>query len=437
LNGPALKMLDSTPYDDLPYRSYPIEWSAPERLALASMLHGGPRMPLSNYRVLELGCGDGANLLALAYYRREAKFVGLDGASSQTAVAERRRSELRLSNVEFIAADFIDAADRLSGQFDYILAHGVFSWVNPLCREALWSLFAQRLKPGGLIYLNYNTFPGWKVRGMVRDYLLSVTAGSFGLSAKARAAQEAAHRVLESLIPGAHAYRQLIENEFRIVCEGNLTYVAHEYLAADNHAFWRSEFLASARSHGLEHVADADFAYASGRTPDGLPKHLQRARLVGDSVEDAMDLLCYRQLHSPILTQASLRRQPIRAEEIEHLTMASCLVRRTDSVGPCPVFVHPSGYEVAAKEAVIESALAALKPLWPRGLRIGSLFPDVSHVAEDLTLLHRNGLIELRCLELDEEAVDAAPLHRVEVAAGAYRTSLYHTVELVAQDVVH
>ena len=72
----------ANPYDELPYKSFSIEWSAPERLALASLLHGGPRPPLEKYRVLELGCGNGANLLALAYYRRHAAFVGVDAALS-------------------------------------------------------------------------------------------------------------------------------------------------------------------------------------------------------------------------------------------------------------------------------------------------------------------------------------------------------------------
>ena len=65
------------PYDELPYQSFPIEWTAPERLALASLLHGGPRPLLDGYRVLELGCGSGANLLALAYYRQHVTFLGV------------------------------------------------------------------------------------------------------------------------------------------------------------------------------------------------------------------------------------------------------------------------------------------------------------------------------------------------------------------------
>ena len=91
----------ANPYDELPYKSLPIEWTAPERLAVASLLHGGPRAPVETYRVLDLGCGNGANVIRLAYYRRQAAFVGVDGAASQIELANVWKSALDLSNIEF------------------------------------------------------------------------------------------------------------------------------------------------------------------------------------------------------------------------------------------------------------------------------------------------------------------------------------------------
>src|SRR5262245_31152579 len=180
----------STPYDELPYRSFPIEWTAPERLALASLLHGGPRQRLDEYRVLELGCGDGTNLIPMAYYRRRATFVGVDSAQTRIAVANEKRSSLGLTNITFLAADFGSAPKSLSGDFDYIIAHGVFSWVSPETRIELLDLCAERLRPGGLLYLNYNDRPGWNVRGLVREFLVLQTAKLNGLGdsdARARA----------------------------------------------------------------------------------------------------------------------------------------------------------------------------------------------------------------------------------------------------------
>jgi len=427
-------MITINPYDELPYRSLPIEWTAPERLAVASLLHGGPRPPLDTYRVLELGCGDGANLLPLAYYRRQGSFVGVDGAYSQIEIADSRKAALGLSNIEFIHSDFLTAANQLSGQFDYIITHGVFSWVPQDVRDALLELCAKRLSRGGLLYLNYNTRPGWNIRGMVREFLLAQTAGPASLQDRAHEAQDVAAKVVASLTVGEHPYSQLLSNEFRFVCENHVSYVAHEFLATDNHAYWRSEFLELTRRFGLEYVADADFNYSSGKIPEDLGSRLSMEGIVGRGLEDTVDLLCYRQLHTPILTRGSWPRQPPTIEEFSNLYIASCLTPCTSSDIEHQMFQHPSGYQVEAKEEVIRTALQALHPLWPRGVRIGEVFPNIAQVMDDLKLLHRNGLIELRCIEPGVYGACSDRLNKLEAHWGEYVTTPYHTREAVPSE---
>lgn len=424
-------MTTINPYDELPYKSFPIEWTAPERLVVASLLHGGPRAPLDTYRVLELGCGDGANLLPLAFYRRQGNFVGIDGARSQIEIAEARKSELKLGNIDFIHADFLTAAKQISGHFDYIIAHGIFSWVSHDVRDVLLDLFAKRLRHGGLLYLNYNTRPGWNVRGMVREFLLAQTAGTASLLARAQAAQDVAAKVVASLTVGEHPYSQLLSNEFTFVCENHVSYVAHEFLATDNHAYWRSEFLGLARRYGLEHVADADFNYPSGKIPEDLGPRLMTDGIVGCGLDDTVDLLCYRQLHSPILTQEPFVQHKPDIKEFENLFIASCLTPYASSDTEHRIFQHPSGYQVEAKEEVIRTALKTLQPLWPRGVRIGEIFPDVAQMLDDLKLLHRNGLIELRCIEPGESGESSDMLNRLEAHWGEYATTSYHTREAI------
>jgi SAM-dependent methyltransferase len=417
------------PYDELPYRCLPIEWTAPERLALASLLHGGPRQPLDSYRVLELGCGNGANLLPQAYYRRHATFVGVDGARSQIEIADASRTELGLSNVEFIHADFLDADDELTGQFDFIIGHGIFSWVSQDVRGALLRLCAKRLQRGGVLYLNYNANPGWKVRGMVRAFLLAQTAGVSSLRMRAQSAQDVAARIVSSLPDGEHAYTRLMADEFRFVCENDISYVAHEYLATDNHPYWRSEFMALAELHGLDYVADADFNYSSGRVPEDVAPRLVKEQIIGHTVDDTVDLLCYRQLHSPILTKGPLARRAPTPDEFARLFVAGCLTACASSSAGHPIFEHPSGYRVEAKEDEIKCAFERLRPLWPRGLRVDAVFPAVSHVMDDLQLLHRNGLIELRCVEARDPGAGMELLKTLESGQGGYFTTPYHTRE--------
>jgi SAM-dependent methyltransferase len=341
---------------------------------------------------------------------------------------------LELSNIEFIHSDFLTAAHRVSGHFDYIIAHGIFSWVPDDVRDALLELCAQHLRRGGLLYLNYNTRPGWNVRGMVREFLLAQTAGTTGLRMRAELAQDVAAKIVSSLMVGEHPYSQLIANEFQFVCENHVSYVAHEYLAANNHPYWRSEFLSLARRYGFEYVADADFCYSSGRIPEDLAPQLDKEQITGRALDDTVDLLCYRQLHSPILTQGPLVWDPPSPEEFAHLLVASCLVPCAQNGAENPIFQHPSGYQVEAKAAVMVTALERLQPLWPRGIRIGEVFPDVSKVMEDLKLLQRNGLIELRCIDTGEFRIDQTALNRLESRWDDYITSPYHTLEVVPSE---
>jgi len=416
------------PYDELPYRSLPIEWTAPERLSMAAMLHGGPRPKLDSFRALELGCANGANLLPQAFYRRCGTFVGIDAARSQIEVAESRRLLLNLSNIEFICADFITADECLEGEFDFIIGHGVFSWVPLQARDALLRLCSSRLRSGGLLYLNYNSNPGWRVRGMIREFLLAQTAGLATLARRAQAAQAVAARIVSAVQGNDHAYSMLIANEFKFICENDASYIAHEYLAPENHAYWRSEFVDLAQSHGLTFVADADFNYSTGRMPDGVAARLVEEKLTGRSVEDTVDLLCYRQLHSPILTKAPLVRSAVGPEEFGMILMASSLTPCGVTAVGHPVFRHISGYEVEAKEDAVRCALERLHPRWPRSVRIRELFSDVSGVMDDLQLLYRNGLIDLRLAEFGTD-LDMERLKTMEREMGGYFTTPFHTRE--------
>jgi len=420
-------MANLDPYDELPYRSRPIEWTAPERLALASMLHGGPRGARENYRVLELGCADGANLLPLAFHRRHSTFVGVDGALTQISIADANRSLLRLSNVEFIHADFLTAEARLEGRFDYIIAHGVFSWVPEAARDALLRLCSARLRDGGLLYLNYNSNPGWKVRGMIRDFLLAHTESITGLRRRAESAREVSTTIVASLSDNDHPYSRLIADEFRFVAGCDLSYIAHEYLAVDNRPYWRAEFIQLVERYGLEFVADADFNYPSGRVPENLGQRLTEERISGFAEADTVDFLCYRQLHSPILAKGPVERRPPNVDEFACLTVASCLAPCEQSIDGMPMFRHPSGYTVEAKNQVIKRVFDLLAKQWPDGLRIDTVFSDLDEVVPDLTLLFRNGLIDLRLPASISSDVDYESLRRFENDKRGHFTTPYHT----------
>lgn len=418
--------MNTNPYDQLPYRCQPIEWTAPERLALASFLHGGPLPGLRGCRVLELGCGDGSNLLPLAYYRPQASFVGVDGALTQIDIAESRRRQLQLRNVEFVHEDFLQAHAALDGQFDFIIAHGIFSWVPEDVRDALFELCQQRLSDNGLLYLNYNTRPGWNVRGMVRDYLLQLTDAAFPLLQRAHHAQVAAAKMAQSLASESHPFSQLLANEFQFVCDNHVSYVAHEYLAEYNRPYWRSDFLALAAGYGFHPVVDADYNYPSGRTNNTMSDVLQSQGLAGRHLTDTEDLLNYRQLHTPILCKRAVQSVQPDVSALCGLQVASCL-QSVDS-HQSHWFEHPSGYQVEVQDAALAHALTHLAPRWPCSIPVAELMQDVERHVADLLLLHNNGLLELRLPDAPSAPalLPLNPLNQLELMWGGYCTTPHH-----------
>lgn len=397
--------LARTPYDEYPYRSYPIEWSAPERLAVTSLLHGGPRLSVQHpYRVLEIGCGDGSNLAPMAAGRPHAAFVGIDNAAVPLAAARARAEASGARNVTFVQTDILAVNDVLEGEFDVILAHGVFSWVPPETRDALLALCASRLSTGGLVYLNYNARPGWNVRGLVRDYLLVATEAVADLPTRTTRARDLAAAMADRLDGGEHPYSQLMANEFRFVVSADPSHTAHEYLAPDNHCYTRREFMDLAATYELAYVADADFNYASGRLPEQLPSILAELPIDQRLHVATADLLCYRQLHSPILTHAAWITTPPETGELADLVIVSTLQPQAiDDTSAGRLFVHPSGVEVRTSTEEMTSALTSLAEAPGAARRLQDLFVDVAAVIDDVRLLHRSGLIELSLAPTDRQ----------------------------------
>ena len=178
---------------------------------------------------------------------------------------------------------------------------------------------------------------------MVRDFLLAHTAGTKDLLTRAQLAQEVAAKVASFLTAAQHPYSRLMADEFRFVCENHLSGVAHDHLADHNHAYWRSEFLALALRHDLDYVADANFCYSTGRPPENVVSFLVKAQITGRSIDETVDLLSYRQLHSPVLTRRPWTRHPPGLDEFAALRVASCLAPATCMIRRILRFNIPQG----------------------------------------------------------------------------------------------
>ena len=168
-------MSSAAEYDRFPYDSNPFPQSHPQRLAALGRLFGVDAPDVKTARVLELGCASGGNLLPLAYYMPSASFVGIDFSGRQLEQGREIAARAGLDNVELIHGDIAEL-DESHTDFDYIICHGVYSWIPDSVQHAIMRICRDRLTTNGIAYISYNVYPGWHMRSMIRDMMLYHTA---------------------------------------------------------------------------------------------------------------------------------------------------------------------------------------------------------------------------------------------------------------------
>ena len=161
-------------YDEVLYPGRPYSQTHPDRIAAVAALAGMETAPPACCRVLEVGCGDGANLIPMAYGLPGSEFVGFDLAARPVERARKVARTLGLTNLALDTLDLVDFPFA-AGLFDYIIAHGVYSWIPAAARDRLLALVASHLTPHGVAYVSYNTYPGCDVRRIVWEMLRSHT----------------------------------------------------------------------------------------------------------------------------------------------------------------------------------------------------------------------------------------------------------------------
>src|SRR5262245_19261019 len=216
-------------YDQLPYLSLPIAFTQPSHLAALAALHGSAPCPdPERAHVLELGCASGGNLLPLAARWPEARFLGVDLSARQVADGNRRIRYFHLENATLKKADLADLS--LSARsFDYVICHGVFSWVPPTVQGAILRLIGHCLGDSGVAAISYNVLPGWHLRNPVKD-ILRFYARTDG-TIQERVAHARAALAALGTYTGPGAYGALLRTEARQLAKIPSSYILGEFLA--------------------------------------------------------------------------------------------------------------------------------------------------------------------------------------------------------------
>jgi SAM-dependent methyltransferase len=295
-------------YDAVRYSNNPYAQTHPERLATVAILHGlTPPDPFAA-RVLEIGCGAGGNLMAMAAATPGIRALGVDLAAGPIAEGQAAIAEIGLGNIELRQGDLRDLADGSLGEFDYIVAHGVYSWIPEDARDALLATIRASLATHGVAYVSFNANPGGYFRRMLRDVGLwhSRTLDPSDPTARAAKAQELYKFLAEHRMTNADTYGALLEREVPPLSEAPIYRLVHDDLSDHWLPFWFAEFAEHAATHELAYLGEADLYGLRGEhLPAGVEPELWQLA-GGDRIafENYTDLLTARHFRQILFCHA-------------------------------------------------------------------------------------------------------------------------------------
>lgn len=390
-----------TPYDQVPYPCNAYAQTHPDHLAVLARLHGLNPAPPERCRVLEIGCGDGGNLLPMAYALPESTFLGIDLAATSIESGLHHARAFGLKNIDLQALDLTRLRKEDIGEWDYIIAHGVFSWVPELVRGALLKLCREVLSPHGVAFISYNAYPGCHVRHMVREMLLYHTD-----TAPTPEIKIAQGRALMQFLAQGHGsdddYGTMLKSEAERVLTFDSNHFYHDDLAELNQPFYLHQFADLAAAQGLQYLGDADY---SSMHDLRYPKEVRDVLSgLGDDVvrkEQYLDFLKCRRFRQTLLChrEAKLERNtPLeRMHEFHFSSSAKPVTADTELRDHSAVhFQGEAGLKLHTSHPVAKTALAYLGLQWPGYVSYRVLEQAVSAA---LSGAIESGLLETMLLE--------------------------------------
>lgn len=361
-------------YADVPYPTAPVRCTHPEILAVVGALAGIRTAPPERCRVLEIGCGDGGNLLPMALAFPGSAFVGVEPSGPAIAAAGMWAQELGLRNVT-LEEKGVEDLDLGGEGFDYIVTHGVFSWVEPRLQKRILEVSRRLLKPGGLAYVSYNTYPGWHARGMAREMMLYHVRNETSPQDRVDRAREFLARLAGAVsatekggtsATDLAAFGSLLAHERDLLASYPDAYFYHEHLERTNLPLYFHEFMARAARQGLQYVSEA--LWSSGR-PEAYPAAVAGV-VAGDplEVQQYLDFATNRTFRQSVLC----RDDETLAREPDPARLRGFLVSSPARPVSEETFAVPWGWALTTADPALRAALTELGKRWPEPAPVAS-----------------------------------------------------------------
>ncbi|MDC0357208.1 class I SAM-dependent methyltransferase [Oligoflexia bacterium] len=439
-------------YNQLHFESRPSPERHIGRLAVMARLFGMEPAPVNNCRVLEIGCSTGSNIIPQALAYPKSSFLGIDIAERQISVGQEQIKALAIDNIELQAADIAKVKTRHK-QFDYIICHGVFSWVASKVQEKILAFCRETLTPNGLVYLSYNCLPGWNVRGVIRASLVQADNLKLNSAERVQQARAAMALMQEQLVDEATMYGLQLREELASCGLQSDAFVLHELLEEHCYPFYIKDLADKVGDYKLQYVCES---HPSRMRFSRFAELLASKPVVNAAAMTRVDREQYLDILFPLSFRGSIfcRKQIELREEIclEHLPplcIASTLVPLKDRPevhsDDIEVFCGPGDITVEVSDPLQKAALLYLRTTWPEATPFAELLKGAwqmvsadtidadreAQLAEGLFGYFLLNLVELHvgplhCSSIVEHQPLASPFAHLQARDREWVTNLRH-----------
>jgi SAM-dependent methyltransferase len=440
-----------TSYEEVPYGSKPLYPTHPDCVATVATLMGMRPAAVENCRVLELGCATGGNLIPMAATLPDSRFVGIDLSPRQIAEGQKLVDALGLANIRLAAVSITDVDEKF-GQFDYIICHGVYSWVPPVVQDKILDICSRNLAPQGVAYVSYNTYPGWHARGMVRE-MMGFHARRFDDPA-VRVGQ--ARAFLEFVAKGVteqdSAYARVLREEAEMLRPKADYYLFHEHLEDVNQPLYFHEFAERLAAKRLQYLGEAWFHTNPAQLAPDVRETLQQLSADLIALEQYLDFLENRTFRRTLVCHDKVQLDRAPSASIVSKLHMSALARPVSetvdlALGVIEEFKSDEGASASTNIPAVKAALLALFNAWPASLSFDELWGDVQQrltpksiaagtaeaLAESLVHCYLSNVVALhvspaRFAQSAGERPLASPLARCQSKLGQPIANLRHRI---------
>lgn len=446
-------MSEETTYDQVPYPINSFAQTHPNILEAIGTLFGMTPKPTTNCRVLEIGCASGGNILPMAEQLPQSSFVGIDLSATQIENARKLKEAAELTNVELKQMNILDF-DEDQGKFDYIISHGIYSWVPDEVKDKILSICKANLAENGIAYVSYNTFPGWRLKGMLRDMMLFHTAQFQDPTEKVTQAKALTKFLAEAVEGEDTAYSKFLSNELESIKKYKDNYIFHDALEVINDPCYFHEFVTKAMKKDLKYLGEAGIGSMLAQL---MKKEIAStlSRITNNIIarEQYMDFVRNRQFRQTLLCH---KKVPIERNLNVEMLRNYKIRSRIKPVSEIPVltdgveeeFKNQNGASFKATNPLVKAFLQELSSADPEYLPFENALERANRLAADHMDLSDAEQVEsnllmlafrlyceqmvdfsihpISCVTIPSDKPEVSKLARIQAANGLPITNRYH-----------